>query len=192
MAKFPIPRHKLRFPKFKTINFWPRFFVSKSAKRLFFALIILMTAILQITLVDSFKIFSVKPDLILLMAVIASFYFEFKETVTLSIFAGVLKDILGVGFFGINTLLFPLWSFLINKLNRQISIDNNILRIIIIFVITWFHNAISGSLLVYTGSIIPLGIFLRIVFLESIYTAIALPWVLKFIEKKFSLAETSP
>ncbi|MFH1458618.1 MAG: rod shape-determining protein MreD [Candidatus Omnitrophota bacterium] len=160
-------------------------------KKLLFAGLILILGALQVTLIDSFKIFNVKPDFVLMIAVIASFIFDFKEALFLSIFAGVLKDVLGTGVFGINTLLFPLWSFLIEKLNRQVPIDHDLIRLIIIFVITFLHQTLRGLVLVGLGRGISAGIFLRIIFVESIYTTLVFLWVFKFVQRWFVIPETS-
>lgn len=157
-------------------------------KKLLFASIIILASILQVTLIDSFKVFNVKPDLILLSAVIASLIFEFRWSVFLCVFAGMLKDVFATGVIGINTLLFPLWCVLIARLNKEINIDDDLFRIIIAFVITFLHNTMTGLILLYLGETFPLGIFLRIVCVESIYTTLALLLIFKTSAKfTFSL-----
>ena len=158
-------------------------------KRLLFAGIILLLGVLQVTLIDSFKIFNVKPDLLLIIAIIASFFFDFKEALVLSVFAGVLKDILGTDVFGMHTLLFPLWIFLIERLNRQVPIDQDLIRLILIFVITFLHHMLRGLILVWLGQQIRSGIFLRILFVESIYTTVVYLWVFKGLQRWMVLDE---
>ncbi|KPK97985.1 MAG: hypothetical protein AMJ95_06285 [Omnitrophica WOR_2 bacterium SM23_72] len=150
-------------------------------KRLLFIGIILLLGVLQVTLIESFKIFNIKPDLLLMIAVIASFVFDFKEALVLSVFAGVLKDILGTDVFGMHTLLFPLWTFLIERLNRQFPIDHDLIRLTIIFIITFLHHMLRGLILVWLGQQIRSGIFLRILLVESLYTTLVFPWVNKLL-----------
>jgi rod shape-determining protein MreD len=145
---------------------------------IFFPAIVIL-GVLQTTVLDFFRVFGVKPDLLLISVVIGSLVFGFKRAFILSVFAGVFKDALGVNIFGINTLLFPLWSFLIARLNREITIDYNLVRIALAFIISLIHNTITGLILIYSGSVIPPGLFLRIVFLQSVYTALILPLVFK-------------
>lgn len=147
-------------------------------KKWIFFVIIVALGMLQVTILNYFKIFGVKPDLLLISVVIASLFFEFKWAFILSVFAGLFKDIFGANIFGINTLLFPLWSFLIVRLNKQITIDYNFVRIALIFIISLLHNTITGLILIYSGNLILLGLFLRIVSLQSIYTAVVLPLIL--------------
>jgi rod shape-determining protein MreD len=154
-------------------------------KNWIFFLIIVVLGILQVTILNYFKILGVKPDLLLISAVFASLVFEFKWAFVLSVFAGMFKDIFGASAFGINTLLFSLWSFLIVRLNKEITIDYNFIRMALIFIISVVHNTISGLVLVYSGSFIPAGLFLGIVFLQSIYTALVLPLMFKINEPFF-------
>jgi rod shape-determining protein MreD len=148
-------------------------------KKVVFLGVIFVSAALQITWIDSFKVFTVKPDLLLMLAVTASLCFNFKEAIFLCIFAGLLKDALGAGGFGLNTLLFCLWSFLLSLLNRQISFDNEIFRAVIIGVVALLHNILLGLIPVYTGRIVPPGIFLRIILLEPLFTTLVFLWLSK-------------
>ncbi len=154
-----------------------------------FFLAVIVLGILQMTILDYFKVFGVKPDLLLISVVIAALVFEFKRAFILSVFAGILKDAFGANAFGINTLLFPLWSFLIIRLNKEITIDYNFIRIALVFIISLLHNTITGLILIYSGNLIPLGLFLRIVSLQSIYTALVLPLMFKIGEPIFSKDE---
>ena len=149
-----------------------------------FPFIILIFGLLQVTILDYFKVFGIKPDLLLISMVIVSLIFEFKWALALSIFAGIFKDVFVVGTFGINTLLFPLWTFLIIRLAKEIPLDNNFIRVVLIFIIAFLHSTITGLLLIYSGNFIPLGIFLRIVSIESLYTALVLPLVFKISKSR--------
>ncbi len=146
-------------------------------KKLFFLFIIIILGVLQPTLLDYFKVFSVKPDLLLISVVIASLVFDLRWAFVLSVFAGFFKDIFGTSTFGINTIMFALWSFLIVRLSKEISIDSDTRRIALLFIITAIHNTITGLIFIYSGRLVPLGIFLRVVIVESIYTAIVLPLI---------------
>lgn len=152
-----------------------------SPKNWIFLFIVLISGILQITIPDSFKVFNIKPDFLLISVVLGSLLFRPRWAFVFSIFAGILKDTFSPSPFCINTILFILWSFIILKLTRQIAIDNNFMRIGLIFIIAIIHNIITGFILIYSGSFIPLGIFLRIIFLGSLYTAVVLPLAIKII-----------
>lgn len=146
--------------------------------------IIVVLGILQVTILDYFGIFGVKPDLLLISVVILSlFSLRLKWILFLSIFVGILKDLLGVNAFGINTLLLPLWSFLIIKLSKKITIDNNFIFATVVFIITVFNDIITTLIFLFLGNLVQWGIFLRITFLGSLYTAFVSPLIFKFIKQ---------
>jgi cell shape-determining protein MreD len=127
-----------------------------------------------VTLADYFKVFTVKPDLILISMVVVNLLLDWRWAFALSVFAGMLKDILCVSAFGTNTLIFALWSFLIIKLSRKISLENICLRAALMFVVV-FASGIAAR------PPVPAGILLRIVFLEAVYAAILLPLVCRAV-----------
>lgn len=153
-------------------------------RRWIFLPIIVMLGILQVTVLDYFKLFGVKPDLLFLVTLTAGFlfYFELKWVLSLGIFAGILKDILSPNPFGINTLLFPLWNFVTIKLSKKVSIENNFLRSIYIFIIVALNDIVTRLIYVCLGNFIPIGVFLRITFLGSLYTALISPLVFEAIK----------
>ena len=157
-------------------------------RKRFFLLTIVILALLQVTILNYFKIFGVKPDLLLIGAVVAGlFSSDLKGVLFLSVFCGILKDALSTNAFGINTLLFPLWGFLALRLSKKISIDNNLIRAALIFIISVFNFVTARLIFLFFGSTIPMGIFLRIVFLESLYTALVSPLVFKFADASLRL-----
>jgi heme A synthase len=85
--------------------------------------------------------------------------------------------------------MFSLWCFIIIKLAKDISIDNNFMRLTLLFIISISHHAILGLITIYSGNFIPLGIFLRIVLVESFYTVFVLLLVFKLIRPIYYLPQ---
>lgn len=158
-------------------------------KNFIFIAAIIISALLQTTILNCVNIFNVKPDLLLSSVIIASLFFEPQWAISLSIFAGILKDIFSVNVFGLNSILFFLWSFLIIKLSRKITFDSNYVRAVLIFIIAIINNIIVGLIFLFLGNFISLGLFLRITFIESLYTALILPLALKFTRNLLSISE---
>ncbi|MDD5432210.1 MAG: rod shape-determining protein MreD [Candidatus Omnitrophica bacterium] len=154
-------------------------------KKLNFLFVILISGILQVTLLDGFKVFNVKPDLLLISVVFAGLFFELKWAFLFSIIAGLFKDIFGTTSIGINVLLFPTWSFLIAQLKRQVSFEDSFMRMALLFVVCFLQNLITGLALGFFGEFTPLGVFLKILFISSIYTALLLPVISRFIKPDF-------
>ena len=149
-------------------------------KNFIFIAIIIIFGLLQATVLNYINIFNVKPDLLLISVIIASLFFEPTWAISLSIFAGILKDVFSVNAFGMHTILFFLWSFLIIKLSRKITLDDNYIKLVLIFIIAILNNIIIRLIFLFLGNFISLGLFLRITFINSLYTAFIFLLVLKF------------
>lgn len=144
---------------------------------------VIIFALLQATILDCIKLFGVKPDLLLISVVISSLFFELRWALALAVFIGMLKDIFGVNIFAINTIILPLSSFLIIKLSKEVSLDNNFVRALLVFIIVVFNNTVMRLIFFsFAKFAIPLGVFLLITFLESLYTALISPLVFRFFK----------
>ncbi|MCK9604520.1 MAG: rod shape-determining protein MreD [Candidatus Omnitrophica bacterium] len=154
-------------------------------KKWIFLGVIFVSAILEATFLNYFRVFGAKPDLLLMLVLIASLEFDLRWALIFGLLAGFLKDTFAAGSLGIHTAMFPLWSFLIVKLSRKISVDNNFIRAALIFIISVSTAIATRLVFVYLGRFIPLGIFLRIAFLDSLYTALVFPLMLKITKPLF-------
>jgi rod shape-determining protein MreD len=159
-------------------------------KKRFFLLALIMLAIFQVTLLDGFKVFYIKPDFLFISVVLAALFFDLKWAVIFGASAGALKDIFSLSAFGLNTVLFAAWTYLVAKLSRKISIENDLLRAVLIFVITFSNAVVTRSIFFFLGEInMPLGIFLRVGLLESLYAAIISPLLFLVFNPFFSCQE---
>jgi rod shape-determining protein MreD len=154
-------------------------------KKWFLLGLILILVFLEVTILNYFRIFNAKPDLLLIVVIIVSLVFDLRWALIFSILSGVLKDIFSTNLFGINAVLFPLWSLLIIKLSKRISIDNNFISCALIFSISLFTAILTRLICAYLGKFVPLGTFFTIAFLDSLYTALVLPLMLKITKPLF-------
>jgi len=141
-------------------------------KRLFLA-VIFTALILELSVLDYFKIFGVKPNLFLIVVVMASLFFEFYWALLFSFICGVLKDTFSINVFGANTLIFLSLSLLVWWLSKKISIENNFIRALAVYVIAILSGIFSKLINSFGGNYLPVGIFLKVLFIEALYTAIA-------------------
>ena len=148
---------------------------------LLLAIIILVT--LQLIWPNFLIFFNCKPDLLLIFTVSLVFYLDFKTALIFGFFAGLAKDIFLPSSFAINTIFFGIWSYLVNCLSGQISTENNYVRLGIILIVTFLNNIISGLLIISSGGIIPLGIFLRNLIILLVYSVALAPLIFKLIKK---------
>lgn len=149
-------------------------------KKEFFLVIIFIFCLLQVTILDYFKVFQVKPDLLFISVVIASLFFSGKWAILFSLLSGVLKDVFTIDTFGINTLLFTLESFFVIRLSKKITLDENFLYAAVIFAAVIINAIIIRVASIFFGdSVVSPGIFLRIAFFQAIYTALISPLLFK-------------
>jgi len=151
-----------------------------------FLAVIFSLGIMQATLLDIFRIFNLKADLLLASVVIASLLFGSGWAVFYSLCAGIAKDVFSHGEpASLNTVMFVLYSLLLTWLSRKITLENNYLRTALVFMIALLHNVITGFVWICLGKTLPYGIFFRVVFLASFYTACAFLVLLKVSPKEF-------
>lgn len=158
-----------------------------------FAFVVIASALLQATALNHLRIFSVKPDLLLCSVIFASIFFKDQEALFFSALAGILKDLLsGPSPFGIYTVLFSLSGFVIMQLSKKISLDNHPVRITCVFAVAFLNNILVRLIFFFLGNpVVSLGIFLRILFLEALYTALAWPLAHKLFKGAMSLNPNS-
>lgn len=152
-------------------------------KKWFILLIIILLATVQLDWPVFLNFFYCKPDLLLILAVVSVFYFDFKFALVLAVLAGLVKDAFLPQTFAVNTVLFTIWSFFVYRLSRQISTEHNYVRLAIVLIVAVFNNIIIGLQSLNSGNIIPAGIFLRNIIISSVYTAALSPLVFKLTKK---------
>jgi rod shape-determining protein MreD len=140
---------------------------------------IIILGLSQATILDFIRVFNAKPDLLLSSAVFVSLVLPWRWAFGLSIFAGFFKDMLAVESFGINTLLFSLWSWLVYRLSRKISIETSLLRALLVFIIVFLHQLVAGLLLVLSGARVSFGGSFSIALFNSFYGAVIFPLFFK-------------
>lgn len=136
-----------------------------------FLLVVFVSGLLQATTLSFFGIFGIKPDLLMIAVVAGAVFFNSRWALFLSLFAGFLKDIFAAEAFGINVLLYPAWSCLILRVSRKITIDDNFVLMAAVFIAVFFNSIVMRFINLYLGRAVSLGIFLRITFMESLYSA---------------------
>lgn len=147
-----------------------------------FFVFIVLCALIQISVLQVVRVFGIKPDLLLIGMVLANLLFDTPQAIIVSLFCGLMKDIFAPTLFGPNVILFVVWGLCISRLNREISIDNMYLRVALVFAVSLLHGIASGLYFISAGAYIPFGIFLKIVVVGSIYTALALPVVVRALQ----------
>ncbi|MFA6216311.1 MAG: rod shape-determining protein MreD [Candidatus Omnitrophota bacterium] len=144
-----------------------------------FLILIVVFALAQATILSYLKVFGVMPDILLAVVFIIAMSFPRKQALFLSVCAGMIKDVLNVYPVGINTLIFPLWCFIIMHLKRKISLEQRLFSTLAVGIITFCNGIITHMIFFFDGNGIALLHLLRIAVIESLYTALILPAVFK-------------
>ncbi|MFC1805003.1 rod shape-determining protein MreD [Candidatus Omnitrophota bacterium] len=153
--------------------------------RFFAALVIL--CFIQVAVLDSVKLFGVKPDLLLLGAVAAAMVFKMERALAFAALAGLLKDCFTADTFGTNTLLFPLWAFLIIRLLRSISLETGLRLALLVLVTAVSQNLAVRMIKAFLGRGVPLGSTLRVLLFGSLYTAAVAYPAFELLKKRVRL-----
>jgi rod shape-determining protein MreD len=150
-------------------------------KNLIFFLIIIVSGFFQTTILNCIGVFGVKPDLLLCCVILAGAFFNRKWALIFSLSAGIIKDIFSSGVLGLNLLLFYVWNYCIVILSRRMSIDDSLVLGVLGFAVVFLNGIIIRFIYLFSGRDIPLGIFLRITLIESVYTALSLSLLIRIL-----------
>ena len=159
-------------------------------RKLFFLPVLFILLLLQVTVLDFIKVFSVKPDMIVVSIIIASVFFELKFALFCSLIAGLFKDVFAANPYGFYTLFMPVWCFVISFVSRKLTIEDKLVLSGVAFVIVFLNSFFFRFLNALSMEKIAVGIYLRIALLESVYSAMFLPLLLR-IFNKLRLFETN-
>ena len=140
---------------------------------LFFAIIII--GLFQVTFANYFTVFGIKPDFLIIIVVLSGVFFSWRWSIFFSVLAGMLKDVFGLETFGIHIALFVSWGYLVFRLSKKVTIDDNASLLILVFIVVVLNGLAMRFINISLGKPVPLGISLRIICVESLYTALVYP-----------------
>ena len=146
-------------------------------KQAFLFLSFVLLLIFQVTVLPSWAIFGVTPDLMLIWVGFVSFYLSPLMAIFWSLVAGICKDMFVGVEFGLYGLLFPVYSFGLILILRKIYIGSNFTRSLCIFFLAFFHNLLTGRLILSGLEGFFYGIFFFKLIGSALLTAVFLPFV---------------
>jgi rod shape-determining protein MreD len=150
--------------------------------KLIFSGIVLGVGLLQVTVLDNFRVLNVKPDLLLIMTVIAGLSFEMTWVLIFSILAGLFKDLFGTNTFGLNAVFFAVWGYLVFRANKEVNLDYFLIKFALMALVALANSIVNAAALIYFGNAVPFGVMLRGVILNTAYTAAVFPLTYKIIK----------
>ncbi|MFH1577894.1 MAG: rod shape-determining protein MreD [Candidatus Omnitrophota bacterium] len=142
-------------------------------RQIYAFLILFIAGLTQATLLNYFRIFSVKPDIILAVLIISSLFLNLGWSVSLAFFGGIFCDLMGNLPYGFNAILFILSIILVKRISSKLSVENIFIRNAVICLIIVLNNLAVRFILLALGSSLAFGIFLRFTVIQSILTLLA-------------------
>lgn len=139
-----------------------------------FLLIIFVFGFFQATILNYIGLFGVKPDILLCCVILAGVFFNQKWSFIFCLSAGLMKDIFSLETFGMNLFLFYGWNCLIIALSKKVSIDDDLALSVFGFIVVFLNDVGIRFIYLSLGRDVPIGVFFRITFIESVYTALVL------------------
>jgi rod shape-determining protein MreD len=144
--------------------------------------IILLLVFLQSSFFKFIDIFGVKPDAVFIFVFSLSILNGPLEALYLSLFAGLLQDILFNSAFGVYTFALLLVSYTAGLLNRTIFKESTFVAFVFTFIGTLLYNLIivfSMVLMKYQFSFVEE--FLDIGMIQAVYNSLIVIFVYKYI-----------
>jgi rod shape-determining protein MreD len=151
---------------------------------------IIVTALLiQLTLLNSFTIQGLKPDLILLVVLVFSLLKGAEEGTVSGFASGLLQDIFSTGLLGVNALVKTVIGFISGILKEKIFLEHILFLIPIITFVVSISQSILMLLILHAFGI-EYGMvwsFKKIILPEALYNSLLSPFVFLGIKKLFQL-----
>ena len=147
--------------------------------------IIVITLVIQLTLVNSVTILGLKPDLIMVVVVVFSLMKGEKEGAISGFASGLLQDIFSTGLLGINALAKTVIGFICGILKEKIFHEHILFMIpVITFIASFIQSIIMSLLLRAFGIEYNLAWSLKQIALpEALYSSLLSPFVFLAINK---------
>jgi len=139
----------------------------------YFGMIILF-AVLQVGPAEGLKLFGVKPDLLMLAALMAAVFFSSGWASVYAVTSGLIKDSFAGPFSGLPCVVtFTVWALAARGISRRIAIDKWWLRFLLVFCLVNLNNLTVRVWSLLSGeSVVRLYVFMKVSFLESALTAL--------------------
>jgi rod shape-determining protein MreD len=147
---------------------------------LFLLAIIFISLIIQTTFIDSFQIWGIRPDLVLLLVVYNAFLRGHREGAFVGFCGGMLQDVFTGSYFGLNALCYMTAGYLVGMTEAKLYKESSL----IMMALAWFASAgeqlLYYLLMSYTGvAMSPLLALSRVIFPTAVYTALLVPLTYK-------------
>lgn len=139
-------------------------------------ILIFLFSLIEATLLTFISIKGIKPDILLILIIYTSFYADWRFALKAGLLAGILKDALSIGVFGLNAFIFGISALIIALYSKKVYRDHISRQVFISFAVS-----LSVMVIYYltTNIFLPLPQFTiylwTIILPAAIYTALLYP-----------------
>jgi len=142
--------------------------------RLFWLLFTLGIALfLQVTLLNFFPVFGVKPDLVLIFVVFNAFLKGSRHGAMVGFLGGLMEDLAVGSYIGMNALVLMAAGYLVGLAESKLYKDSSFIVLVLVWLSAMFTQIFTYIMLSFMGVYISLGIALfRVALPSATYTAV--------------------
>ena len=158
---------------------------TENTKRAVLYLTLFIIFFIDLFIFERFRIFGVKPELLLIAVLFFGFNFGIARGIEVGVVSGILRDIFSVGYFGISIISFSLAGFIAGCLKDKLFKESFIIQFVASGISVYF---ISGIYFLYIKEVLYLGQnveFWEICFFKAFYTGFVAPILFMILKKIF-------
>lgn len=115
------------------------------------ALVVVVTLLIQATLLPLIAVNGVKPDLLLLVVVSSGLLLGREQGVGMGFFAGLLQDLASGNIFGVNALSKTATGYVAGLMERKVFKENILLPLLAVILATVFNSVLTLAVLLVLG-----------------------------------------
>jgi len=147
-----------------------------SVKQIFLTIVILLTYILQITLVPEITVFGVSANLCLIVVCSISFLFGSTSGGIVGFFCGILIDFYYGRSIGLNALLYLYIGIVLGSFNKRIFKDNYLVILFFMIITTFLYEFILYIYGIFTYS----QSINFLIFMKNVFIVVCINTILSF------------
>lgn len=148
--------------------------------------------IVQLTVLDYFKIFGAKPDIIIALVIFYAIFFGPGRGLEAGFVAGLLKDIFSVDIFGVNTLSLALTGYIVGIFSPKLFRESISIQAMLVFVFTFISMLLHYFIGPYISKMAYISTseyIFGLIIPASLYTSAVSVIIFAFLIKRYSLKE---
>lgn len=157
-------------------------------QKIILILFVILFALLQSTVLNYVSFAGVKPDILLVIVIFTSFYTDWRFAFKIGLLAGLLKDILSGGIFGLDILIYGFCGLILGLYSKKIYREGPISGVVICFGVTL---SLMCLYYVITNIFLPLPNFVEslkiVIFPTAIYTSLVFWVISSFLSKVINI-----